>query len=126
MSNPTKPLWKRALKGFAVLYAAAWVVTAVFGGRQLERQVSQALPAISETERRYAARQLKDYKDVVRKSPPGTYPSTWAKTTCIAPFVIYVDSGQLLAPLCGTGQSALYFWFFGSTRLVRTYGQWIA
>ena len=134
----------------AASYASTWAFTALLGGPQLERHWLKSIQEVPRSKVDYASRQLQDYEqhrqqllaeirtaddasfvEAMRSKnldpiPPGTYPSFWAEATCIAPFVVVVKSGRVLAPLSGSGRSTVHLWLFGLTLRITSYGYWVA
>lgn len=134
----------------ATSYAITWAITALCGGPQLEKQWLEYIQDVPQSEVDYASKQLQDFEQLrqqlleeIRTAedasfveamrsrdldpiPPDAYPSFSAEATCIAPFIVVIKSGRVLAPLCGSGRSTIHLWFFGLTLEVTSYGYWVA
>jgi len=150
MPNPRKRRLKKLAIMLAVTYASTWVPTARGGGPQLVRRWLGSVQEVPQAEADCASGQLQQHErhrqhllEKLRTSddasfveamrsrnleptPPGTYPSFTVEATCVAPFIVVVESGRVLAPLSGSRRSAIRVWFFGLTLVIASYGHWAA
>ncbi len=142
--------FRRRLRLTAVLYLAAWAVTALVGVPRVEAERLRRLMDVSESEQAYATKQIEnraqwrlqllqeragsDDPAVIEAwlakhpdpLPVGSYPEFHAEVWSPAPFVLVVGAGRSLGPLVAHGYTTVELWFFGATQIVLVPDFWVS
>lgn len=150
VGTPLLPWWKRKLRVALAIYLFLWALTAFVSAPMLERERLVLLRDVSPEYLQDAQRQIVDRQamehgvradlalsddpdDVARLQQLGPvpdvasrYPTYWAKTFSLAPFVIVVNEGRVLAPLCGHGSRQVYLQLLGLSVRVLRLRYWVA
>jgi len=97
----------------AVLYALAWLTTALVGAPAIRRSVaSQARP------------EFRDVSDSPGQLDHGKMPWFFCRASSPFPFIVHVEHGWMAQPLMGGGTESLYVWCFGYVHRIRHIDTW--